>query len=153
MCLILLNMHLFSWTLVLTVIVCTLLYFSVSLWRYMYSKTCWTLVGSFLLMMRIHTWVLFIYGNSLFHGMLFYHWDMYDMLWCSKHCVTMPMGVPLSGKFTLTSNILSLIKGLYDRSFFNVGRVEIFVPSISSEPGDHPLPNLFLCSSNFTYEQ
>ena len=32
---------------------------------------------------------------------------------------------------------------------FNVGRVEVFVTIISLEPGDRPLPNLLLCSSNF----
>ena len=36
---------------------------------------------------------------------------------------------------------------------FNVGRVELFVPNTSSEPGNHPLPNLLLCSSNFADEQ
>ena len=47
----------------------------------------------------------------------------------------------LGEKLRLTSNISSLIKGWFERSIFNVGRVEIFVPSISSEPGDDPLPN------------
>ena len=36
---------------------------------------------------------------------------------------------------------------------FNVVKVEIFVPVISSEPGDHPLPNLLLFSSNFIDEK
>ena len=44
-------------------------------------------------------------------------------------------------------------KGFYERSNFNVVRVEIFVPIISSETGDQPLPNLLLCSSNFSDEQ
>ena len=56
------------------------------------------------------------------------------------------MVVTLGVKLTLASNIESLIKGLSERSNFNVGRVKIFVPSISSEPGDHSLPNLILCS-------
>ena len=57
------------------------------------------------------------------------------------------------GKLTLTSNISSLVKGRSERSIFNVGRVEVFVPSISSEPGNHPLPNLLLCSPNFADEE
>ena len=36
---------------------------------------------------------------------------------------------------------------------FNVGSVEVFVPSISSEPGDHPLTNVLLRSSNFVDEE
>ena len=36
---------------------------------------------------------------------------------------------------------------------FNVGRVEIFLPVIISEPGYHSLPNLLLCSSNFADEK
>ena len=56
------------------------------------------------------------------------------------------MGVPIGGKLTLNSTISYLMKGLSKRSNFNVGRVEVFVPSISSEPGDHTFPNLLLCS-------
>ena len=44
-------------------------------------------------------------------------------------------------------------KGMISEINFNVGRVEIFVPSISSEPGDHTLPYLWLCSSNFADEK
>ena len=54
------------------------------------------------------------------------------------------MGMPLGRKLTLTSNISYLMKELSKRSIFNVGGMEVFVPSISSEPGDHPLPNLLL---------
>ena len=75
------------------------------------------------------------------------------MLWCSQYCVTILMGVPLGGKLTLPSNISSLIKGLSEGSIFNAGRVDIFVPSIRSEPGDHPLQNLLLYSSNFADKQ
>ena len=55
------------------------------------------------------------------------------------------MGVPIGGKFASTSNILSLMKGWSERSIFNVGRVEVFVPIIIPEYIDHPLPNLLLC--------
>ena len=41
----------------------------------------------------------------------------------------------------------------YERSIFNFGRVEVFVPIIISEPGDLPLPNLLLCSSKISDEQ
>ena len=44
-------------------------------------------------------------------------------------------------------------KGMILEVNFNVGRVEIFVPSIDSEPGDQPLPNLLFCSSKFSDEQ
>ena len=37
--------------------------------------------------------------------------------------------------------------------FFNVGRVEVNVQSMISEPGYHPLPNLLLCLSNFADEK
>ena len=57
----------------------------------------------------------------------------------------MPMGVTLGGKLTLTSNISYFIKGWSERSTINVIRVIIFVPDISSESGDHILPNLLLC--------
>ena len=44
-------------------------------------------------------------------------------------------------------------EGLIWKINFNVGRVGIFVPVISSEPGDHNLPNILLYSSTFSYEQ
>ena len=62
------------------------------------------------------------------------------------------MGVPLGGKFTVASNMLSLIKGWSERSVFSVEGAEIFVPVINAEPGDHPLPDLLLCSSNMVDE-
>ena len=58
----------------------------------------------------------------------------------------MPILVPLGVKFTVTSNILSLMKEFHERSFFNVERVEMFVPVLSSELSDHPFKNLMLCS-------
>ena len=152
MCLIWLNMHLFYWILVLimylslqAVMTCTMLHFTVICWLGMSYKTCCTVVDYYLPMMRIQTLVLFLSWNALFKGMLFVDWEIYDMLWCSQYCVTIQMGVPLGGKLKFTSNISSLMKGWYERSYFNVGRVEVFVPIISSEPGDHPLPNLLLC--------
>ena len=60
------------------------------------------------------------------------------------------IGVPLGGILTMTSNISYLVKGWSNRSISNVGRVEIFVPVIGSEAGNHPLPIFLLCSSNFT---
>ena len=58
------------------------------------------------------------------------------------------MGVPLGVKSTFPSNISSFKNGLSERSIFNVGRVEVFVPFISSKPGDQTLPKLLFCSSN-----
>ena len=75
------------------------------------------------------------------------------MLWCSQYCATMPMSVPTSRKLTLASNISYFMKGWSDRSILNVVRVEVFVTSTSSEPGDHTLPKLLLCPSNFANEQ
>ena len=139
MCLIWLNVHLFSWILVLKIILslrdvmtCTLLHFPVIFWLEMYYKTCWTVVGSFLTIMRIQTLILFLSGDRLFHGLLFVDWYIYYMLWCSHHCDTIPMGVPIGVKLTLTSNISYFMKVWYERSIFNVGRVEVFVSSISS---------------------
>ena len=132
------------------VMTCTMLNFPVSCWLEMASKL-FSDVGSFTPIMRIQTFIMFLDGNAWFHGILFSDWDMYEMLWCSKYCVVVPMGVPLCGKLILTSNISSRIKGWSERSIFNFGRVEIFVPIISSEPGDQPLPKLLLCSSVFRW--
>ena len=152
MCMIWLNMNLFSWRLVLmvslslmVVMTCTLLRFPMSFLLEMDSKTCWTDFVSFLPMPRIQILVLFIDINVWFRGRLFYGWEMYDMLWCAQYCVIIPMGVPLGVKSTLPSKISSLINKLYERSFFNVVRVETFVPSIISEPCDKPFPKLLLC--------
>ena len=150
----------FYWILVLTislslwaVMTCTLLNFPVSWLLEMASKTFWTVVGYFLPILRIQTLFLFLSEKELLHWLLFADLVIYDMLWCSQYCVTMIMGVPLGGKWTFTSDISSLMKGWSDRSIFNNERVELFVPSISSEPGDHSLPNLSLCSSNLENEQ
>ena len=68
----------------------------------MASKTYWTVVGSFLPILRIQTLFLFLSVNELSHGLLFVDWEIHEMLWRSQYCVTMPMGVILGGKFTLT---------------------------------------------------
>ena len=100
-----LNVHLFSWILVLTIFLSlwsvmtfSLLHFPVSWWLYMASKTCWNIVGSFLKILKIQTLVLFLSGCAWFHGLLFVDWDIYEMLWCSQYCATIPMGVPLREK-------------------------------------------------------
>ena len=123
MCLILLNIHLFSWILVMimflslrAVVTCTLLYFPVSCWFDMAYKHFWTVVGYFLWIPRIQKLFLFIYGNAWFHGLLFVDWDIYKNLWFSQFFFTMPMVVPLGGKLKLTSNISYLMKGWSDRS-------------------------------------
>ena len=63
------------------------------------------------------------------------------------------MGVPIGEKFKLASNISYLMKRRSDRSIFNVGRVEMFMPVISSEPGYHPFRKLLFYSSNVSDEQ
>ena len=160
MCLILLNMNIIYWRLVLkmfqylqAVMTSTLLHFPVIYLLDMASKTCWTVVGSFMPMLSIQTIFLFLACNAWLHGILFVDWDIYYMLWCSQYCSIMPMVVPLGGKLTFTSNISYLVKGWSYRSIFNVGRVDRFLPSTSSEPGDYLLPNLLLCSSYFSDEQ
>ena len=50
-------------------------------------------------------------------------------------------------------NISYLMRRLSERSILNVGRVRVFVTSMISEPGDHHLSNLLLCSSNISDEQ
>ena len=118
MCMIWLNTYLFYWRLVLimylslrAVMTRTLLHFPVSFLLEMDYKTCWTVVGYFLPMPRIQKMVLFLDGNKWLHGLLFAYWLIYDILWCSKYCVKMPMGILLGRKLILTSNISSLIKG------------------------------------------
>ena len=64
----------------------------------------------------------------------------------------MPIGVPIGVKVTVTSNISYLMNYLSDGSIFNDVRVETYVPVMISTAGDHPFPNLFLCSSNFADE-
>ena len=71
----------------------------------MASETYWTVVDYFLPMLRIQTLVMFLSGNVYFPGLLFSDWEIYDILWCKKHFVTMPMGVPLGVKLTFISNI------------------------------------------------
>ena len=95
--------------------------FSVSSWLGMCSENYWTVVGSFLPMMRIQSLVLFIAVKEKYHGLLFFDWKIYDVLWCSKYCDTMTIGVPIGGKFTLTSNISSLMKGWSERSVIILG--------------------------------
>ena len=84
MCLIWLNIHLFSWILVpmmslslQAVKTCTLLHFTVSCWLEMSSITCWTVVCYFLLIINIQTLVLFLDGYTRLHGLLFYYWEIY----------------------------------------------------------------------------
>ena len=122
MCLIWFNIHISYWRLLpmmslslREVITCTLLHFPVSWWLDMAYRTWCADVGSFLPMLRIQPFVLFISGNAWFHGMLFSDWEMYDMLWCSQYCVVISMGALLDGKSTLPPNTISLIKGWYER--------------------------------------
>ena len=115
MCLVWLNMHIFYWILVLimplslrAVMIFTLLNFPVIFWLFIAYKTCWGVAWLFLPIISIQTLVLFLYGNSWFHGILLADWEMYGMLWCLYYCVTTPMWVPFGGKLTLHSNRSSL---------------------------------------------
>ena len=88
---------------------------------------------------------MYLADEEWLHGISFVYWEIYDMLWCSYYCSKIPIGVPLGAKLALTTSILYLMNGWSERSTFNVGRVEVFVPSISSKPDDHPLTILMLC--------
>ena len=80
------------------VMICTLFIFPVSFWLDMDYRNWRADVGSFLPMLRIQTFVLSLSGNAWFHGMLFFYWEMYDMLWCSQYCVMISIGAPLGEK-------------------------------------------------------
>ena len=88
--LILFNIYLFSWILFLTmllsllyVMALTLLNFPIRCWLDIASRTCCTIFGYFLTIIRIQILVLFISSKAWFRGLLFVDWDIYDMLWCS----------------------------------------------------------------------
>ena len=139
MSLIWLNMDIFPWILVLAmflslqyVMMQNLLHFTFNFLLDIDYKTCWNVVGYFLPMLRIQTLALFLYWKVLFNGLLFVDWEIYEMLWCSHYYDPIPIGAPICGKSTKTSNISSLIKGWSERSIFNVIRVEVFVPIMSS---------------------
>ena len=107
-----LNMDLFYWRFVLAiflylraVIAWTLLYFPVSCWLDISSRTYWNVVGYFLPMLSIQKLVLFLDGKVLLHGLLFVDWEIYDMLWYSQYCVTIAIGVHTGGKLTWTSKV------------------------------------------------
>ena len=130
MCVIWLNMDIFSWIFVMKMLLSlqyvmtwTLLHFSVSCWIDISSRMFWTVFGSFMPILRIQKLVLFIGGKSLFHELLFVELEIYDMLWCSHYCATIPRVVPLGVKSTWTSNISYLVKGWSERSMYNVLRV------------------------------
>ena len=87
MCLIWLNVDLFSWRLVLiiflslrSVMMWTLLNLPVSCWLDMSPETCWNVVGYFFPMLRIQTLFLFLSDKALLHGIFFFDWEIYDML-------------------------------------------------------------------------
>ena len=93
MCLIWLNIHLFSLRLVLiislflrAVITCTLLHFPVICWLDMASKTCWTVDGYFLPIIRIQPLVLFPASNLLFHGLFFLLGDIWHVVMFTVLC-------------------------------------------------------------------
>ena len=130
-----------------------LLHIPVSCWLYLCSRTFWNVIGSFIQMLRIHAFVMFCAVKARFQRLLFVEWNIYDMLRCSYYCVTIPIGLTIGRKLKVTLNVSSLMKGWSERSTFNVGMVEIFVLVISSNPGDHHLPNLLLCSSKFSDKQ
>ena len=138
MCRVWLNVDLFSWRLVLkmflslrAVMTWTLFYFPVSCWLEIASKTVWTIAGSFMSLLRIHTLVQFFSGKAWFCGQLFVDWDLYYMLWCLQYCTTILIRVNFGGKSTWTSNISSLMKVWSEGSIFNVGSVKVFFTIIS----------------------
>ena len=102
------NIDMFSWMFFLkmflsmqAVFTRTLLYFPVDCCFDRYSITWWTVVGSFIPILIIHTLVLFIAIKSRFQGIFFADWEIYDMLWGSQYCTTIPKLVPLGVKLTV----------------------------------------------------
>ena len=59
-----------------------------------------------------------------------------------------PMVVPLNGNVTVASNTSYLMKGWSKIYYLTIVRAEIVVTVVNSEPGDHHVLNLLLCSSN-----
>ena len=118
MCMIWLNMDIFYWRFVLTIFLSLralmaweLLSFRFSCWPDISSRTCWTDIGSFLSILRVQTLVPFFPGKALFQGLFFVDWEIYDMLWCSHYCATIPIRITLGGKLKLTSNISFFVNG------------------------------------------
>ena len=157
MCLIWLNMHIFSWRLVLiiflslrVVITCTLFYFSVSCWLDIAYRTCWNDVGFFSDNYEDPDIIpVSIWKFSILWAVIFWLKDVWHVVMLTVLCDN-NNGIYPCCKINIPFKYISfLIKRWSERSIFNGGRVEIFVPSIFSEPGDQPLPNLLLFSSIF----
>ena len=96
MCLIWFNMHLFCLRLVLIiplslwdVMKCTLLHFPVSFWLEMAYKSFWTVVGSFMPMLRIQTLVLCL--PEMHDSMGFYFLIDIYMSCCNVHSIVLQL--------------------------------------------------------------
>ena len=118
MCLIWFDIDIFSWIFVMKMLLSlqavttwNLLHFPGRFWLDTTSRTCFTVVSYFMTTPRIQKVVLFLYGNTCVHGLLFVDWYIYDILWCSQYFTTIPIGLTLGGKLTLTSNISYLTNG------------------------------------------
>ena len=63
------------------------------------------------------------------------------------------IGVTFDGNVTVSSNMSYLMKGLSEMYILIVGIDVVSLPFNRLELGYRPLPNVLLCSSNFTYEK
>ena len=84
----------------------------------MASKTCWTVVGYFLQMKRIQTWAIVCWLGDIWHVVMF------TVLCYNANGSAYWWEIDIDFKYSF------LMKGWYERSIFNVVRVEVFVTRI-----------------------
>ena len=131
----------------------TFLHFIFSYWLEMAYKTCCTFVGYFLTMLRIQKLFLSLAGMVWFHGILIFDWEIYDMLWWTQYFSTITNRSTSWWEINIDFKYIIFDGGMIWYVNYNFLRVEVFVPIKSSEPGDHPLPNLLVSLSNFADKQ
>ena len=147
-----LNIDIFSWIFFFTVLLSledvmtwTLLNFTVSCSLDIYSINFCTVVGSFIPLMRIHTLVLFLAGQSTV--------PVDIVCWPGDigHIVILTLMCNGANSITYWWERYSHFKyiifdeGVIWEINFNVIRMETFMAVMILEPGDHPFTNLLLC--------
>ena len=128
----------------------TLFHFLVSSWLHIDYKTRWTIVGSFLSMMRIQKLVIFFAQEGRIS------WAVIHLLGNISHVIMFIVLCYNTNRSTSWWEInmdfkhIIFYKGMIWEVNFNVGKLEVFLPSMSSEPGEHLLTNILLCSSKIS---
>ena len=87
------------------------------------------------------TWAVICLLGGIWHLMMF------TLLYYDNNRSTSLWEINVDVKYIMSD------EGWYERSIFNVVMTEVFMKSISAEPGDHYLPNALLWSSNVSYEK